>query len=163
MIKPVSPASSFTIRDLAAEFGVTARALRFYEQKGLLTPERRGAQRIYSAADRARLALILRGKRVGFALDEIKEMLDLEAIDSGGRAHLEESVKRFRERIGDLERQREDIDAAIEELEAGCRWMEERLADREPSEDLRKRLRAFEALAEARMSAWTGAAPEPSS
>ena len=161
MIKPVPSASSFSIRDLATEFGVTARALRFYEQKGLLHPDRRGAQRIYSAADRARLALILRGKRVGFSLDEIKEMLDLEAIDSCGHAHLDESIKRFRSRINDLRRQREDIDAAIGELEAGCRWMEERMADREPSDELKRRLRAFEALAEARMNAWTGAAPEP--
>lgn len=149
-----------SIRDLSREFGVTARALRFYEQKGLLTPLRRGAARIYSAADRARLALILRGKRVGFSLDEIREMLDLEAIDQGGRAHLTAAIDRFRGRISALERQREDIDAAIAELEAGCTWMEERLNDREPPEHIKRRAKAFEALAAARLHEWTGAAPE---
>ena len=91
MIKPVSPASSFTIRDLAAEFGVTARALRFYEQKGLLTPDRKGAQRIYSAADRARLALILRGRqppfRRGPALRLRKRSWRRQAADAPQPAH----------------------------------------------------------------------------
>src|SRR5690606_21352750 len=97
MIRPAPPAAEFTIRDLAEAFGVTARTLRFYEQKGMLRPRRRGAARIYSAADRAHLALILRGKRVGFSLDEIREMLDLEAIDAGGHAHLIQSLSRFRD------------------------------------------------------------------
>tara|TARA_R110002073_G_scaffold121737_4_gene264489 strand:+ start:2839 stop:3399 length:561 start_codon:yes stop_codon:yes gene_type:complete len=160
MIKPVSPAAEFTIRDLAAEFGVTARTLRFYEQKGLLSPSRRGAARIYSATDRARLLLILRGKRVGFSLDEIREMLELEAITNRDPQALGETLARFRGRIAALESQREDIDAAIEELEGGCQWIEERLADREPSDDIKHRARAFEALASARMNPWTGAAPE---
>ncbi|MFX5701288.1 MerR family DNA-binding transcriptional regulator, partial [Acinetobacter baumannii] len=67
----------FSISDLSAEFGVTARALRFYEDEGLIAPERRGTSRIYSQRDRARLAWILRGKRVGFSLGEIREMIDL--------------------------------------------------------------------------------------
>jgi DNA-binding transcriptional MerR regulator len=160
MVEPVSASAEFTIRTLSAEFGVTARALRFYEQKGLLAPDRRGAARIYSATDRARLALILRGKRVGFSLDEIRDMLDLEAITSGDNAALSTMLGRFRDRIAALESQREDIDAAISELESGCLWMQERLADREPSDDVKRRARAFEALADARMNAWTGAAPE---
>ena len=160
MVEIVPPNAEFTIRQLAETFGVTARTLRYYEQKGLLKPKRKGANRIYSAADRARLVLILRGKRVGFALSEIKEMLDLEAIDSGGKVHLEASIKRFRERIGVLRRQREDIDAALSELEAGCRWMEERLENREPSEDIKHRARAFEALAAARLSPWSSMGEE---
>lgn len=160
MIKPVPPDSEFTIRDLAAEFDVTARTLRFYEQKGLLAPRRRGAARIYSATDRARLLLILRGKRVGFSLDEIREMLELEAITRRDPDALNQTLARFRMRIEALKTQREDIDAAITELEGGCQWMEERLADREPSDDLKHRARAFEALAAARMNPWTGAAPE---
>ena len=160
MIKPVSSVAEFTIRDLAVEFDVTARTLRFYEQKNLLAPIRRGSTRIYSATDRARLALILRGKRVGFSLDEIREMLELEAITTGDPTALMAMLRRFRERIAALETQREDIDAAITELESACVWMEERIADREPSDDIKHRARAFEALAAARMNSWTGAAPD---
>ncbi|TRO96809.1 MerR family DNA-binding transcriptional regulator [Glycocaulis profundi] len=150
----------YSIRDLAESFGVTPRALRFYEQQGLLSPERRGAARLYTPADRARLALILRGKRVGFALSDIKEMLDLEATEPLGPAHMTATLSRFRERISDLERQREDIDAAISELEAGCLWLEDRMARREPPEDVKRRARAFEALAQARLSQWHGAPPD---
>ena len=157
MVEPAPHDAEFTIRDLAETFGVTARTLRFYEQKGLIEPHRRGATRLYSAADRARLALILRGKRVGFSLAEIKEMLDLEALDRSGRVHLERALDRFRDRVAQLERQRDDIDAAIGELEAGCRWIEERLADRDPPEDIKRRARAFEALAAARLTQWSGA------
>ena len=112
------------------------------------------------AADRARLVLILRGKRVGFSLDEIKEMLDLEALDSHGTAHLEAARTRFRTRIDDLKGQRKDIDAALDELEAGCAWIENRLANREPPDDVKRRARAFEMLAAARLTQWTGASPD---
>jgi len=157
MVKPVAPDSEFSIRELAEEFGVTPRTLRFYEQKGMITPERRGASRIYSAADRARVELILRGKRVGFALDEIKEILDLEAIDRGGRERLEPAIDRFVSRIDVLKRQREDVERAIAELQAGLDWMRERLEDRTPPDDVRRRARAFEALAQARLDPWSGA------
>ena len=160
MVEPVPPTAEFTIRDLAETFGVTPRALRFYEQKGLLKPNRRGATRLYSAADRARLALILRGKRVGFSLDEIKEMLEIETLDSRSFDQMRRALTRFRQRIEALEGQRNDIDAAINELTAGCRWLEERLADREPPEDIKRRARAFEALAAARIAPWSGPAPE---
>lgn len=150
----------YSIRDLAASFGVTPRALRFYEQQGLITPQRKGATRLYTAADRARLVLILRGKRVGFSLAEIKEMLDLEAVEHAGRGHLENSIERFRARIEDLKRQRDDIDDAIGELEAGVVWMEERLNDREPPEDIKRRARAFEALAAARLVQWSVGPPD---
>lgn len=160
MIKPAGPDALFTIRDLAETFDVTPRTLRFYEQKGLLNPTRRGATRLYSAADRARVALILRGKRVGFSLDEIKEMLDLEQLDQRGTAHLEDSLTRFKTRIADLKRQRDDIEAALAELEAGCAWMENRLANREPPEDIKRRARAFELLAAARLTPWTGSSAE---
>lgn len=156
MVKPVAPDSEFSIRELAHEFGVTPRTLRFYEQKGMINPDRRGAARIYSAADRARIELILRGKRVGFALDEIKEILDLEAIDRGGRERLEPAIDRFVGRIDVLKRQREDVERAIAELQAGLDWMRERLEDRTPPEDVRHRARAFEALAQARLDPWSG-------
>jgi DNA-binding transcriptional MerR regulator len=74
---------SFTISDLSSEFDVTARALRFYEDQGLISPERLGLARIYSKRDRARLAWILRAKRVGFSLAEIREMIDLYDLNDG--------------------------------------------------------------------------------
>ena len=73
----------FTIRDLAKEFGVSARTLRFYEEKGLLDPTRRGEQRLYTRRDRARLAYVLAGKTVGFSLEEVREMLDLYDLGDG--------------------------------------------------------------------------------
>lgn len=156
MIQQVPPDSEFSIRDLSREFGVTPRTLRFYEQKGMIHPTRRGAARVYSAVDRARIELILRGKRVGFALDEIKEILELEAIDRGGRERLEPAIKRFESRIEVLKLQREDVERAIEEMQAGLDWMRERLDDQGPSDSVRHRARAFEALAAARLEPWTG-------
>lgn len=155
MIDPVAPDSEFTIRELAQQFDVTPRTLRFYEQKGMIHPVRRGASRIYSAIDHARIELILRGKRVGFALDEIKEILDLQAIDRGGRERIEPAIDRFETRITILQRQREDVDHAIAELQAGLDWMRDRLANREPSDEVRRRARAFEALASARLDPWS--------
>src|SRR3712207_1609536 len=119
---------AWTIRQLCREFEVTPRALRFYEDKGLLAPERRGTSRIYSGRDRARLQLILRGKRVGFSLAEVAELLALYDREDGGAAQMAASLGKFRERIEDLRRQREDIAKAINELETGCAWIEERLA-----------------------------------
>lgn len=117
---------TFTISQLAREFDVTPRALRFYEDKGLLTPRREGMNRVYSHRDRARLQLILRGKRVGLSLIEIKEILDLYKIDQ--RAQAQTALKRFKARIVALEAQREDIDAAVEALHEGVRRMETFLA-----------------------------------
>ena len=79
----------FTIRDLVKECGVTARTLRFYEEKGLLSPRRHGQDRLYSRRDRARLKYVLMGKRVGFSLDEVREMLDLYDLGDGQETQLE--------------------------------------------------------------------------
>ncbi len=106
----------FSITDLSDEFGVTARALRFYEDEGLIAPERRGTQRLYSHRDRARLAWILRGKRVGFSLGEIREMIDLYDVGDGRRLQRQVAIDRGRARIALLEAQKHDIDAAIAEL-----------------------------------------------
>ncbi|HEX8302396.1 MerR family DNA-binding transcriptional regulator [Sphingomonas sp.] len=116
-IEPRSDRDSFSISDLCAEFGVTPRALRFYEDEGLIGPERRGTQRIYSHRDRARLAWILRGKRVGFSLGEIKEMIDLYDVGDGRSTQKQVTLERCEDRIRLLEEQKHDIDAHIAELQ----------------------------------------------
>ncbi|WP_313534640.1 MerR family DNA-binding transcriptional regulator [Sphingomonas sp.] len=115
-IEPRPDRDAFSISDLCAEFGVTPRALRFYEDEGLISPERRGTQRIYTHRDRARLAWILRGKRVGFSLGEIKEMIDLYDLGDGRRVQRQVTLERCMDRIHHLEAQKRDIDAHIAEL-----------------------------------------------
>jgi DNA-binding transcriptional MerR regulator len=126
------PERTFAIRQLCQEFKVTPRALRFYEDKGLLSPARDGMNRVYSHRDRVRLQLILRGKRVGFSLNEIREILDLYDQNDGGAAQMARSLKKFRERINALKHQREDIESAIEALEEGCVRLEVQLGDLRP-------------------------------
>lgn len=123
---------TYSIGELADEFGVTPRAIRFYEDEDLLKPTRHGQSRIYSQRDRVRLALILRGKRVGFSLIEIKEMLDLYDIDDGQATQLAYSIKKFSERISALERQRADIEHALEELRGARARLEVLLSTKEP-------------------------------
>jgi DNA-binding transcriptional MerR regulator len=106
----------FTIRDLADEFGCTHRTIRFYEDQGLLKPRREGQARIFSHRDRARLSLILRGRRLGFSIAEIAEMLNLYDADPGHVRQLKLALEKGRTRLAQLERQRADIETAIAEL-----------------------------------------------
>ena len=117
-------ATSYSISELAHEFGVTARTIRFYEAEGLIAPLRDGQRRIYRPRDRVRLRLILRGKRVGFSLKEIAEIIDLYDAPHGERGQLETLLERIAAKRADLEQKRQDIVAAIAHLDgvaAGCR------------------------------------------
>ncbi len=106
----------YTISDLTAEFGITARALRFYEEEGLIAPARHGLTRIYNKRDRARLAWILRAKNVGFSLTEVRDLIDLYDVGDGRVEQRRVAVIRCREKIAQLTKQREDLDAAVSEL-----------------------------------------------
>jgi DNA-binding transcriptional MerR regulator len=107
---------SFTIGDLAREFGVTLRTLRFYEDRGLLSPRRDGTARIYDLRDRDRLSVILKGKQLGFTLTEIRAMLAEDRMASGAVANLNLSLDKIEDQIRHLEQQRSEIDDALVEL-----------------------------------------------
>ena len=114
---PRDPQRIYSIAELAREFAITARTIRFYEDEGLIKPRRQGLTRLYSAGDRTRLGWILRGKRLGFSLAEIKELLDLYQVDRTGVSQLRELQRRSRLHIEDLQRRRRDLDAHIKEFE----------------------------------------------
>jgi DNA-binding transcriptional MerR regulator len=122
---------TYSITELCREYDVTPRTLRFYEQKGLLHPARRGWTRLFSYKDRARLQLILRGKRAGFALEEIKEMLDLYNLRDGQLTQLRVSSTKMRERLEALKKQRVEMDEAIADLERTVVVVDGMLKERE--------------------------------
>ncbi len=106
----------YTVSELARELGLTPRALRFYEDKGLIAPRRAGTTRVYTHRDRARLILILRGKRLGFSLAGIKTYLDLYDADITQRAQLRHLLEAVGARLVELEQQREALEESITEL-----------------------------------------------
>ena len=108
----------YTIGDLSREFQVTTRALRFYEDQGLLQPHREGLNRIYSARDRVHLKMILRGKRLGFSLRETGELLDLYDAPNGELSQLKRFLSKIEEHRRDLRRQRDDVDQVLAEMDA---------------------------------------------
>lgn len=114
----------WSIAELAREFGVTHRTIRFYEDRGLITPQRHGTQRVFLARDRVRLALVLRGKRLGFALDEIKRIVDMYDQTPGEAGQLRYLIGQVGVRRQELEQRRRDIDttlAELDEVERRCR------------------------------------------
>lgn len=117
----------YSIGEMCDDFGVTARALRFYEDEQLIAPERRGTTRLYTDRDRARLTWILRGKRVGFSLNDIRELLDLYDVGDQQHTQMLATLERCRERVAILERQKIDIDATIAELDEFCTLLNNRL------------------------------------
>ena len=131
--EPPRREKTYSITELCREFAVTPRTLRFYEQKGLLSPARRGWTRIFSYRDHARLRLILRGKRVGFALEEIKEMLDLYNLRDGQATQLQVASVKMRERLEALRKQRVELDDTIADLERTCGIVDGMLRARQES------------------------------
>ena len=123
------PAATYPISVLAREFALTTRAIRFYEDEGMLSPERRGRSRVYRERERVRLKLILRGKRLGFSLSEIRDLLDLYEVARNERAQLAKFVEMLGERRARLMQQKEDIDAVLAEIDGVERDCRRRLKD----------------------------------
>lgn len=109
--------TTYTISELAKEFDVTTRTIRFYQDQGLLSPKRKGTTRIFSTRDRIRLKLALRGKRLGFSLAEIRELFELYDVSRDEHKQLEEFLAKLERRRARLEQQREDIEAMLSEID----------------------------------------------
>ena len=115
--RPRPQPPTWTIAQIAQEFGVSHRTVRYYEDKGLVTPERRGTTRVFHARDHVRLALILRGKRLGFPLDEIRRIVDMYDEQPGETGQLSYLLGQIGDRRAQLEQRRRDVEAALAELD----------------------------------------------
>ncbi|MFU8882125.1 MAG: MerR family transcriptional regulator [Rhodobacterales bacterium] len=119
---------TMTIREMCEAFDVTPRTLRFYEAKELLFPIREGQKRLFTNSDRARLKLILRGKRFGFSLEEIRQLLDLYSLGDQQQTQLARTYEVAQKRLDDLIAQRDELNAAIEDLREQMKWGEKMIA-----------------------------------
>jgi DNA-binding transcriptional MerR regulator len=119
---------TMTIREMCDDFDVTPRTLRFYEAKELLFPIREGQKRLFTRRDRARLKLILRGKRFGFSLEEIRQLLDLYHMGDQQQTQLTRTYELAQKRLDDLIRQRDELNAAITDLQEQMKWSEKIIA-----------------------------------
>lgn len=128
-----------TIREMCDAFEVTPRTLRFYESKELLFPIRQGQRRLFTRRDRARLKLILRGKRFGFSLEEIRQLLDLYHIDDQQQTQFQRTYEIAKERLADMENKRIELDQAIVDLKAQLKWGERMLASTNAAPEEQKR------------------------
>lgn len=122
-----------TIREMCDAYDVTPRTLRFYEAKELLFPIREGQKRLFTKRDRARLKLILRGKRFGFSLEEIRQLLDLYHMGGQQQTQLARTYEIAQQRLSDMEAQRVELNQAIDELKEQMRWGEKMLASMDQS------------------------------
>lgn len=122
---------TLTIRQMCDSFVVTPRTLRFYEAKELLFPIREGQKRLFTKRDQARLKLILRGKRFGFSLEEIRQLLDMYHIGDQQHTQLSRTYEIALDRLADMERQRDELTTAIDELKEQIQWGEQILASME--------------------------------
>jgi DNA-binding transcriptional MerR regulator len=113
----MSEVKTYSISDLAKEFDVTTRAIRFYEDKGMLSPERRGQTRIYSPADRTKLKLILRGKRLGFTLDESRDLIEMYNPSGNNSDQLQTLIDKIRDRQHYLQQQMKDLEVMMIDLQ----------------------------------------------
>jgi DNA-binding transcriptional MerR regulator len=132
-LEVLAPDRLFTVTELAAQLGVTARTLRFYEDRGLISPRRLGTTRVYTHRDRARMVLILRGKRLGFSLRDIAEYLDLYDADTTHTEQLRALKQAVASRIAQLEEQRAALDETLAELREIVRLTTQTLAARKAS------------------------------
>lgn len=127
--RPEMTEELMTIREMCDAFDVTARTLRFYESRELLSPMRVGQKRLYTRRDRARLKLILRGKRFGFSLEQIRQLLDLYYLEDGQQTQFRRAYELALERLADMERQRAELEEAIADLRAQIGWGEKKMAE----------------------------------
>jgi len=124
---------TYTITELSREFNVTPRAIRFYEDQGLLSPAREGRRRVYSRRDRVRLKLILRGKRLGFQLSETRALFELYDSDHGKLGQMQHFLEKIHQRREILEQQRKDIEAVLSELEVAERSVRDSMLNQNSS------------------------------
>ncbi len=125
----MSDDTTMTIRQMCDTYDVTPRTLRFYEAKELLFPIRQGTKRLFTRRDRARLKLILRGKRFGFSLEEIRQLLDLYDVGDQQATQLAKTYELAKHRLDDMVHQREELDEAIDDLKKQLEWGAKRLEE----------------------------------